>query len=199
MNKSVRKILTGLLISLTNLAVICTTGCSSEEPIGCKSTGYFRVPGPGIMYWQTDYNEGSVDFKMTGTTTERVIPIVYIAFDWETYKSRPFWEQETWLRDGRVYMPQNQYESDGYESYPNTLDYTYTFHWATFSTVKEQGRENGLLRVSYKTNPYNVPREITAYLENEDCGTFILYQYANPDGIDPPEGTFAEDGLLRGW
>lgn len=84
-------------------------------------------------------------------------------------------------------MPEYQYKADGYESYPNTLDYTYAYQWVTFSTVKEQGSENGVLSVSYDANPYNEPRTMIAYLKNEDWGIIVIEQRENPDGIDPPE------------
>lgn len=198
----VRKIVARLLMAVLCCGAMCIFGCSSDSPeleLWDRGLGYFCNPGSKIVDMNIDHKEGAVEIKMIGTPTETVIPIVIITFDYRTLglSSQHTWE--TWHRNGAGYMPELQYKADGYESYPNRLDYTYTFKWATFSTVKEQGSENGLLRVSYEANPYNVSRELVVYLENEDSGTLILRQDANPDGIDAPEGTFFEDGLHRGF
>lgn len=170
------------------MALVCASfmldGCS-DDILMDTTEGYFRM----IMGFPYECNvsaeAGGMDIGLTGTKTEAVIPIVFIGnIEDDIYKTRYTWEE--WHSEGEAYLPDLQYTADGYDSYPNTLDYTYKFKWATFSTVKEPGSENGLLRVTYEANPYNVGRQIVAYLKNEDTGTLLLRQMANPDGIDPP-------------
>ena len=167
------------------LMLVTFSGCESEEPDVTPIGGYFRtlVSLPFPAYVSAD--AGNMHLGIKGTPTEMVIPLVFIG-NVEDDIQRPRYVWETKHLQGEAYLPDLQYTADGYDSYPNTLDYTYKFKWATFSTVKEPGSENGLLRVTYEANPYNVGRQIVAYLKNEDTGTLILQQRANPDGIDPP-------------
>lgn len=177
-----------LVMVMACCGAVLTSGCSSDEPVCDEAVGYFRVPGTGVKDLQVDQDAGNKEVKMTGTPTETVIPLVLITDDMaKINRPRYDWEWESWHRKGTAYVPEYQYKADGYESYPNTLDYTYAYQWVTFSTVKEQGSENGVLSVSYDANPYNEPRTMIAYLKNEDWGIIVIEQRENPDGIDPPE------------
>lgn len=194
----IRGIVVRLLTAVLCCGAMCTFGCSSDSPeVASKIVGYFCMPETPVCHLTVDCEAGMEELDMSGTKTERVIPIIVITFDDKKLESTSRYEWEMWHRDGIGYMPELQYEADGYDSYPNTLDYTYTFKWATFSTVKDSGCQHGVLRVSYEANPYNVSRQLVAYLKNEDSGILILRQDANPDGIYPPEGTFSEDGFHR--
>ena len=165
----------------------CMVSCSEEDPIPGPywEEGYFKTPYTPVCQLYVQVEAGVEDVNLIGTKSETVIPLVLIANDEDDiHKTRYAWE--TKHSQGEALLPDLQYTADGYTTYPNTLDYTYKFKWATFSTVKEPGSEKGVLRVSYEANPYNVPRQIVAYLRNEDSGTLILRQEKNPDGVDPP-------------
>ena len=180
-----------LVISLCCMTML-VSGCSPDNPaedLSSKIVGYFGTPVTPTCYHSVDCKAGNVEFDMYGTTTESVIPIILITVDCKKLESTPRDEWETLHRDGTGYMPEVQYKAEGYDSYPNTLDYTYTFKWATFSTVKDSGDQHGILRVSYEANPYKISRQLVVYLENEDTGVLILQQDANPDGGYPPANT----------
>ena len=183
MSKFIERIVK-VLVGVMMLATF--SGCGSEdEPDVTPVSGYFRTLMGLALPAPVDFDAGKIEIELTGTKSETVIPLVLIANEEDDiHKTRYTWETKP--SQGEALLPDLQYTAEGYVTYPNTLDYTYKFKWATFSTVKEPGSEKGVLRVSYEANPYNVPRQIVAYLRNEDSGTLILRQEKNPDGVDPP-------------
>lgn len=173
------------------------TACSEDVELYDEVEGYFRTDHnlPSVCYVESD--KGEIKLSLYGRLTEDVIPIVLLAND-EKIFDRPSAQWPLFESLGAALRPSVVYTEDGYDSYPNTIDYRYTFMWASFSTYKEYGVEEGVISVSFESNPYNVPRMLAAYLSNEDSGTLVLIQTANSDGVFPPDGTLSPDGYYIG-
>jgi hypothetical protein len=176
----------------TTIAAIAILGvtlslysCSNDE--FCDDcTGYFRTVCGIPIGISCGYESGVQEIKLTGSKSESIIPIVFIADDRDKY----FKTEYTWAQyeaDGLAVVPATIYTQAGYDSYPNSLDFTYHYQWADFSTYKEPNSPYGVLRIAYEENPYNVSREIWILLKNEQKSEAYIIQDANPNGISPSE------------
>lgn len=175
------------LFSVLLILAVALTGCSSEDPEPPnwdKPAGYFQTMYGTPLDLIVGCEAGALEIPMKGNAAETVIPIAVISEDVEYAREGWRYKWSDLMHEGLVLKPELQYVADGYQSYPNSLDYTYTYKWLTCATFKEQSSENGVMKISYESNPYNAERFMTVYLSNESTGTLNLWQEANPDGID---------------
>lgn len=88
-----------------------------------------------------------------------MIPIDLLA----TSAAIPLLPKETWPEYEETEMAlltERIYQEAGYIRYPNSLDFGYTFHWATFSTYKIPGSDQGILHVVFDENTEETPRKL---------------------------------------
>lgn len=84
---------------------------------------------------------------------------------------------------GELFLPRLQFTADGYDSYPNTLDYTYTFNGVTCSTFKDPASATGKIRVKVSPNTTGDFRRVIVYLQNQDSAYLEVTQA--PIGFKP--------------
>ena len=170
------------VISLVT-ACLCLSACSEDEIIADKNYGYFRTPGTNYLPYQAE-NEGE-EFELTlySKQGEEVIPIKYMGL-----QIFPTSVADTQLSEGPVFrgelfLPRLQFTADGYDSYPNTLDYTYTFNGVTCSTFKDPASATGKIRVKVSPNTTGDFRRVIVYLQNQDSAYLEITQA--PIGFKP--------------
>lgn len=164
-------LLLGLLIATVGL-----TACSDEELDGDMPCGYFQTPGVDYFILDVDENGGEFEMTLHGEVGEEVIPIVYIApneFPASIIDSHLY---EGYVSRGKLFLPRLQFKADGYSTYPNSLDYTYTFNDMTFSTYKDPKSKLGKIRIKIGPNPGADYRKMIVYLKNQDTAHLAIRQ-----------------------
>lgn len=189
MKKSLKIAICGLMMLAVGLSVI---SCSDDDVIGDKVdeiTGYvYTFFGPMCVneeWAEVSAEAGEATFTLRSNPDEDVIPIVYITTDGDNIAKSAdiadvYHEVHKWGLSPRVV-----YREAGLDTYPNDLSYLFSYQWVSCSSVKRVGEQNGTLYVKWENNPYNTPRIMYIYMKNQDSGTLILAQEANPDGITP--------------
>lgn len=94
---------------------------------------------------------------------EAVIPIHLLTTSLPIMR-RPAEVWEEYEESGLTFLPERVYKAAGYDSYPNDIDFSYTYQWVTISTQKEPGDDKGIMRLSWEENPSEFPRSIYIYL-----------------------------------
>lgn len=169
-------------------AALSLSSCSDksnddEMIISDECAGYFQTV-MGTPYFDSySYEAGVAEIQLTGSTNEEVIPITYITDDRDKYVKAS--NQFATYNDGSVIKASDVYTQAGYDSYPNSLDFTYHCLWADFSTYKETTSTHGVLRIAYEENPYNVERTLWLILKNQQSSEAYITQEANPNGVSP--------------
>lgn len=59
-----------------------------------------------------------------------------------------------------MFFPELVYKEAGYDSYPNDINFTYTYKWLTVATCKDAGAIYGLMRLSWEANDSPTARRI---------------------------------------
>ena len=182
--------LRGTLIALCIIAM-GLAGCSENDMIGLETPrGPLQRSNPSPIVFYVGNEEGTIEIPLHGDTAEASIPIVLLT-DAEEKIHKTYYQWTVYDEECSALLPEKFYKSAGYAAYPNSIDFTYTFYWGTFSTYKEPESTNGLLRISYESNPFNAYRALVVYLGNDDRDFCHIVQEPNPDGAIPPEGTFS--------
>lgn len=84
-------------------------------------------------------------------------------------------------------LPKDQYEAAGYDEYPNTLDFMFSYKWFHIATEKHLNEKKGVMRVVADPNPYNVYRVIVVALQGDLYEEIWFVQGMNPNGVRPPK------------
>lgn len=149
-----------LKILLLCVVALMATACGNnhyDPPIVYKNGNSYFVNYRGVVMLPSEGGATTID--LLAPEEESVIPIDLLA----TSAAIPLLPKETWPEYEETEMAlltERIYQEAGYIRYPNSLDFGYTFHWATFSTYKIPGSDRGILHVVFDENTEETPRKL---------------------------------------
>lgn len=165
-----------------------TISCTKEEelPPLPYNSGYFYTVVGSTFHIEVTADGGIFEYPMIGKEGEPFIPVQLITYS-ERQREAPNYLWDKFVREGLVLVGDDYRKSKECESVPNSLDFIYEFMWIKVSTYKDVAGVNGTFRMEVEPNPYNKPRKLCVFLRNYDHGEAFIYQYPNPDGVEPQE------------
>jgi len=145
-------------ILLIMVAVIMSSCQSTQDPPPSNIKGDHR-------YWAVylPSEAGSTDVELSSSVEDDEVSIEVLTVS----PAIILQSKENWSRyevTGLTLLPEHIYEDAGYNNYPNTLDFGYTFQWATFYTYKYPGTDRGVLRIVFDKNKSVYSRRIYLYI-----------------------------------
>lgn len=138
------------------LIAVSAVSCSERQDPPPAYKGYV-ADMRDVICLPTDGD--TVDIHLYSPEGECVIPIDLLAVS-PAFAQQPMENLMQYVESGLVCLPEQVYREAGYTSYPNEIDFGYTFKWATVSTYMIPGTKDGTMRIVFDENSETTDRKI---------------------------------------